>query len=204
MRSIVLFITLMVFFLSYGPAPTGAQEAAPPEAAVKAPVYKDGEWWVFRLKASVPSDMEKPPEEFRITYKNDKFESDNPDILASPVRVTVHLNDPKRKWLDFPLIRGKKWSFRFSHTSSVSGRFSWRDAEAEVIGPVAQPIVAPAGKFKTIEIRRADENLRYATTSKLIYFYSPETKSVVKLSADFDTNRGLFHWEMELIKYSVR
>ena len=95
MRSIVLFITLMVFFLSYGPAPTGAQEAAPPEAAVKAPVYKDGEWWVFRLKASVPSDMEKPPEEFRITYKNDKFESDNPDILASPVRVTVHLNDPK-------------------------------------------------------------------------------------------------------------
>ncbi len=202
MRSIVLFITLMVFFLSYGPAPAGAQEAAPPEATVQAPVYKDGEWWDFRLKVGVPSDMEKPPEEFRITYNNGKFESDAPDILASPVRVTVHLNDPKRKWFDFPLIRGKKWSFRYSHTSSVSGRFSWRDAEAEVIGPVSQPVKTAAGKFKVIKIRRRDTYTN--VDAEVIYFYSPEAKSVVKLSADFDTNRGLFHWEMELIKYSVR
>ncbi len=202
MRSIVLFITLMVFFLSYGPAPTGAQEPSPPEATVQAPVYKDGEWWVYRLKAPVPSDMAKVSEEYRITYKNGKFESDEPDLLTSPSQVNVHLNDPKRKWLDFPLIRGKKWSFQYSHTSVVSGRFTWRDAEAEVIGPVSQPVKTAAGKFKVIKIRRRDTYT--AVDAELIYFYSPEAKSVVKLSADYDTNRGLFHWEMELIKYSVR
>jgi hypothetical protein len=46
--------------------------------AVKEPVYKDGDWWVFRVK----TDDGNPPEEYRVTYKNGKFESDAPDFLT--------------------------------------------------------------------------------------------------------------------------
>lgn len=44
---------------------------------VKAPVYNDGDWWVFRVKMD-----DKPPEEYRITYKDEEFQGDDPLILT--------------------------------------------------------------------------------------------------------------------------
>ena len=59
-----------------------------------------------------------------------------------------------------------------------------------------------AGKFKVSEIRRTDSK---DETIELVYFYSPETKSVVKLTGElFSATPGKFsfaHYEMELIKY---
>ncbi len=81
------------------------------------------------------------------------------------------------------------------------GGTSMVSAEAEVIGPVSQPVETPAGKFKVIEIRRTDYS---DSVVELIYFYSPETKSVVKLTIDLiKTTRfeGKHRYEMELIKY---
>ena len=36
------------------------------------------------------------------------------------------------------------------------------------------------------------------------YFYSKDTKSVVKMTADTSSSRGEGHYELELTKYSVR
>ncbi len=41
--------------------------------AVEVPVYKEGDWWVFRVK-----EDRKRPWNTRVTYKNGKFESDDP------------------------------------------------------------------------------------------------------------------------------
>jgi len=40
-------------------------------------------------------------------------------------------------------------------------------------------------------------------TAAVVYFYSPETKSVVKLVTDVESRAGKQRFEMELDKYSV-
>ncbi len=101
---------------------------------------------------------------------------------------------------DFPLVPGKKWTFRYSRFRRHSGRHAWGHAEAEVIGPVPQPVETAAGKFNVIEIQRTDF---LHPVAALTYFYSPKTKSVVKLTADIIRSGGRSgpHFELELIKY---
>jgi len=167
--------------------------------AVKAPVYEEGDWWVFQVK-----EDQKRPWNARVTYKDGKFESDDPaflrgeDIPGDPrilVYASVYLSDPQKKWLDFPLVPGKKWSFRYPVEIGSEGfRDKYRVADAEVVGPVAQPMKTPAGSFNVIKIRRTDWR---KNPVDLTYYYSPETKSVVKLTAD----KRRKHYEMELIDY---
>ncbi len=59
------------------------------DPAVRAPVYADGDWWIFRVKMG-----DKPPIEYRVTYRNGEFESDEPNFLKEqyPFFVLVHLN----------------------------------------------------------------------------------------------------------------
>jgi hypothetical protein len=170
---------------------------------VKAPVYKDGDWWVFRFK-----EKGNPPVDYHVTYQNGKFESDDPDFLAGldfPPLVSVNLNDPQRRDFEFPLVTGKKWSFQYPleslNLSRLGGR--WRDAEAKIIGPVVQPVETQAGKFTVIEIRRSDtwETWRQSAEANLIYFYSPETKSVVKITGNQTDASLQSDYEIELINY---
>ena len=165
--------------------------------ATEAPAYKDGEQWVFRVKSTGQADGE-----YQVTYKGGKFDSNDMQFLTSALFVTVHLADPQKKWFEFPLVAGKKWSFRYQHTSAATGRTDWRNSEIEVVGPVPQPVKTSAGEFKVIEVRRTDFFGR--ARFDLIYFYSPETKSVVKLVADTDGPGGKTHSEMELTKYSMQ
>ncbi len=119
----------------------------------------------------------------------------------------MNIKDPERKRFDFPLSPGKKWSFQYPNPDLVTGNTlftqpRFRDAEVEVIGPVSQPLETSAGKFKVVEIRRTDS--AYRDRYDLKYFYSPETKSVVKLTGlIIDSGEPIGHYEMELIKYSL-
>jgi putative ABC transport system substrate-binding protein len=176
--------------------------------AVKAPVYKEGDWWVFRINMIDPSGATKT-EVHRVMFNNDKFASDDPsflsggDVAGTPYFLpfaSVYLTDPARRWLDFPLVAGKKWSFRYRvRGGGFAGgpRFSFKsaDADAEVIGKASHPIETAAGKFVAIEIGRTDN-----VGGILAYYYSPQSQSVVKLRA-----RGSGYqkgqYELELIAY---
>jgi len=180
--------------------------------AVKAPVYHDGDWWVFRVKMD-----EKPPVEYRITYQDGGFQGDAPLILNNPPLASVYSSHPVIKNFNFPLILGKKWGFRYSR---VEYEFSidrpgsmanevFGNAEVEVMGPLAETVETPAGKFEVVEIRRNTSSrisLAGADPSiEIVYFYSPGTKSVVKLIAKMSkvvTDVSIpNHIEMELIEY---
>jgi len=181
------------------------------EPVVQAPVYEEGDWWVYRAK-----EEGKRPWNARVTYKDGKFESDNPTLLRGedmPGRriifgsALVYLNDPKNKGLEFPLVPGKKWSFRYRVPGNRAAS-PWAFAEVEVIGPVAQPVKTPAGNFNVIEIQRTDWVGYY---TEITYFYSPESKSVVKITSVHESESGDFgfygggmyktHAELELIAY---
>jgi hypothetical protein len=177
--------------------------------AVKAPAYKDGEWWVFRIK-TIYLDGKVEVEEHRVTFKNGKFESDDPAFLtggdlAGPPSflpfASVHIAEPGRQWLDFPLLAGKKWSFRYPRRYYYGGKPTWAMATAEVIGQVPQAVETQAGKFNAIEIHRWDS---LSAPAYLTYFYSPQTKSVIKLRAELSAAKlSGRRFELELIAYGT-
>ena len=167
---------------------------------VRAPVYKDGDSWVFGVNGGG-----MPQEKYRVTYRNGRFESSDPDFLTgnddpdSLVRgplVSVHVHDPEKRNLDFPLIPGKKWTFHYRQIGSVSGRRRLYYAEAEVVGPLRDPVETLAGSFKVIEIRRTDTAVG---RRELTYFYSPEAKSIVKFIVESAGGKI----EMELVRVSL-
>ncbi len=83
------------------------------------------------------------------------------------------------------------------------------NAEVEVAGPLAEPIETPAGTFEVVEIRRisfpSPGEGKHEPGIEIVYFYSPATKSVVKLIAKISKHVTDWsipdHIEMELIKY---
>lgn len=163
-------------------------------AAVPAPAYRNGDQWAYQVSRSDGND-----EQVRISYRNGKFEHDNPTIFDSTVFATVHHTNGDLKPLAFPLASGKSWSYRYEGTSR-RGRTMWRDAEVKVIGPSVQPIKTKAGQFKAVEIQRIET--WGVAERKTTYFYSPETRSVVKLVSDLASPSSTQHYEMELIKYN--
>jgi len=182
------------------------------EPVVQAPVYEEGDWWVFRVKVD-----EKPPEGYRITYKDGEFQGDDPLILNSPPLASVCSNHPDIKNFDFPLVPGKKWTYRYSRDEygflmliySGPGPEEFGNAEVEVLGPLAKPVETPAGQFEVVEIRRNTFSQMGKAEAdpaiEIVYFYSPGTKSVVKLTAKLSKTvpDAIIpdHIEMELIKY---
>src|SRR6185295_3434393 len=159
---------------------------------IKAPVYRNGDWWVFRIKM-IRTSGKTTTEVHRVTYNNEQFASDDysflsgGDIVGTPFFLpfaSVYLIDPTRGWLDFPLVPGKTWSFRyFARRGGYPGSpktslFTYADAYAEVVGKLSHPIETPAGKFAVIEINRTDN-----VGATLTYYYSSQSQSVVKLRA---------------------
>jgi hypothetical protein len=162
---------------------------------VAAPVYQAGEQWAYRGVRPTGG-----PADIRITYNNGKFENDNQDLFDGSIWATVYRPDSNLKPLSFPLAPGKSWTYDYKATSVSTGRTFLRHAEVKVIGPTPQPVKTGAGQFKATEIRRTETwgNAQRDTT----YFYSADTKSVVKLTSTIYTNAGAEKYEMELIKFS--
>jgi putative ABC transport system substrate-binding protein len=179
--------------------------------AVKAPVYQEGDWWVFRIK-TIYSDGKAQVEDHRVLFKEGKFESDYPifltggDLPGTPSVLpfaSVFIADPRRRWLDFPLLPGKTWNFYYPSASYVRGRRRLTRAAAEVIGKASKPIVTPAGAFEAIEISRHDQ---VTVAAYLTYFYSPQTKSVVRLKAEMEfphSESSGRQFELELVAYGT-
>jgi len=162
---------------------------------IKAPIYRDGDWWIFRTKG--PNSMgDTQIEEHLVTYKNGRFQTEYPQFLNGgdfPNHITflpfasLYFEDPQRRWLDFPLLPGKSWSFRYRYYNAHGNnlyRGGMSNANAEVVGDAPEPIQTPAGKFKATQIDRVDT---LSGVGYLTYFYSADTKSIVKLTATKNT-----------------
>jgi len=198
-KSLWLYLSVIALLFVGGCGPTATATKVPIRSgpSVAAPVYKAGNSWVFRVKT-----RRVPLQEGRLTYKNGKFVTDSADFWLSSTAVTVFGINTTFKSLDFPLVPGKTWSYKYKWDSRSTGRTSWRDAQVTVIGPVSKPITTPAGQFKVVEIQRTEDLGRAERSST--YFYSKDTNSVVKMTAVTSSLRGESHFELELIKYSLQ
>ena len=188
-----------------------AQEQAP------APSYKEGDTWQFNIsrkgQIGTSTDLNEGMYELSVTQgvvklyevdggkKNEKpIEPDGP--TQTFVRLIGQKSD-QRPTLKFPLSVGQKWTYEYE-TKPPGSKFNQRrSAEVNVVG--MEQVTTPAGSFKAYKLIRSESwtvgSLRgQKGGSTTTYFYSPETRSIVKSSNVSENNPGTV--ETELIKFT--
>ena len=196
----------------WGTAILFAQEQAP------APSFKEGDTWQFNtIPKGLPgksTDQNEGIYELTVTQgvvkiydvnggqKNER--SVQPDGPTQILLTLVGKSD-KQQDLKFPLSVGQKWTYKYE-TRLLGDKFNQRQrrsAEVNVVG--MEQVTTPAGSFKAYKLIKnesASSGSLVGGTSNVTttYFYSPETRSIVKSYRVVDNNPGTV--ETELIKFT--
>jgi hypothetical protein len=196
--------------LSWSTAVVFAQEQAP------APSFKEGDTWQFNIsrKGQIASSTDQIEGMYELSVtqgavklydinggqKNEK--PIEPDGRTGGLLRLVGKND-QRPDLKFPLSVGQKWTYEYVTRPPGSKSNIQRSAEINVAG--MEQVTTPAGSFKAYKLIRSESwsvGSRYGQTgtSTSTYFYSPETRSIVKSSTVNSDNPLTV--ETELIKFT--
>jgi hypothetical protein len=177
MKKIGIMTALIVLFLL--PTISFGQEKA------EQPVYKDSEFWHYRVERknfqSSVSDrtdgdyevrlINGEPRVYALVGGEKKGEVSGQSVEALKRRLG---NKDERENLLFPLFVGKKWKTAYQELGKVTLRHS---VETEVTA--FEEVTTPAGVFKAFKLQRVDDN-GYNNANHSTYFYSPETRSIIK------------------------
>jgi hypothetical protein len=104
----------------------------------------------------------------------------------------------ENRYLKFPLIVGQKRTEEFETRVRGTNRRERRTAETSVIG--IEDITSSAGAYQTFKIE-TNGWCGGKACGKWIYFYSPQTKSIVKCNYQA-TLGSTATWEVDLIEFS--
>lgn len=118
-----------------------------------------------------------------------------PDSLLALLGLS---EDPGYRDLEFPLSVGKKWNYTYRARLRGERIPFLRSVEISVVG--IEQITTAAGTFSAFKLVKEDwyRRSRWITT----YFYSPETRSVVKSLYDSSVGSGSGgKREIELVKF---
>jgi hypothetical protein len=171
------------------------------------PSYKNGEAWLFTVKegGGIGSSTALLNGTYELSIADGKMKTaiingSQRDELdpRPPVLLGLLTFGPN---LDFPLTVGKQWSRNYKGSYVGSNKLIARKITYEVKG--VEEITTPAGTFRAFKLESDDRasTQDYFTTN---YWYSPETRSIVK--SKFDGSAGGRHAalqrEIELIKFT--
>jgi hypothetical protein len=192
---------------------SSAQDQAP------APVFKEGDTWQFNRtnKGQTVSTTERIEGIYELVYAqgqmklyqvvgNEKTEIDvQPGGPGEGLYAAVASNE-QRPTLKFPLSVGQKWTYEYENIPAGARpgeQPQKRSAEVTVTG--TETVTTPGGSFKSFKLVRVEQwrgggKKVVWNKSTTTYFYSPETKSVVKSSTVVE-NTGATS-ENELIKFT--
>lgn len=206
MRKMALMFSLVLLLSSVN---VFSQDQAP------APSFKEGDFWRFKVTEDV-KDLSSTKEldgiyeliHSQATVKAFELIGDkkvevnlDPDDRSGTFLVLLGLH-PKRLHLKFPLLVGQKWNYNYSfRPTGIRGFVQTRTTEVRVVG--IEQITVPAGTFDTFKIITETISSRgpFASggsrDSTATFFYSAETKCIIKSSNDSDTVKR----EIELIKF---
>ena len=93
-------------------------------------------------------------------------------VLPNPIDAKEKVPNFK-----FPLVVGKTWKGRYYY------RRGWVNAKVKVAA--VENVTVPAGTILTFKIEREDEPSQLS--KKSVYYYSPQTKTVVKFSNEYSS-----------------
>lgn len=180
-----------------------AQEQAP------APVFQDGDFWHFKsIERSHEGASRSDPVDgvyglfysqgnvrlFKLTDgKKEQVERTAIGILRALLGQSPVIKD-----LQFPLFVGEKWSYKYEHTAIGAKRPLDHNVEINVTG--IEQVSTPAGNFRAFKLEKQDAAAHELRPWVTTYFYSPESKSVVK--SFFDARGGsTLTIDIQLIKF---
>jgi hypothetical protein len=207
----ILFVGFAVA-LSWSTAVVRAQEQAP------APSFKEGDTWQFNIsrKGQIASSTDQNDGMYELSVTqgtvklyevNGSQKNELPIQPDGPTQALLRLvgKSDQRTDLKFPLSVGQKWNYQYETRPAGLPRNQRRSVEVNVAG--MEQVTTPAGSFKAYKLIRSES---WSTTgrgggagggsSTTTYFYTPETRSIVKLSLASDNNPGTV--ETELIKFT--
>lgn len=201
----VLMVVLAGLFIAWNAAFAGEE--------VGAPIYRDEDTWLYSIveKDFIGSSSNALNGLYEITivdgdakvfYVSDGVKEEI--TVAGPVKAVLGKGEylgGGENGLQFPLFVGKKWQFTYSVAQRGERHKSLRSAEVKVTG--VEYVHAKAGTFRTFKLVRTDSagaNSGWVFT----YYYSPETKSVIKYQFDFSVGTGAGgKRDIELISYNI-
>jgi hypothetical protein len=187
-----------------------AQEQAP------APSFKEGDTWQFNIsrKGQIAQSTEQNDGVYELSFSQGAIKlyqidgSKKNEITIQPDGPTQALlrlvgKSDQRQHLKFPLSAGQKWTYEYVTRPPGSKFDQRRSAEVNVVG--MEQVTTPAATFKAYKLIRSESwtvgSLRgQRGGSTTTYFYSPETRSIVKSSNVSENNPGTV--ETELIKFT--
>jgi hypothetical protein len=196
--------------ISWSTAVVFAQEQAP------APSFKEGDTWQFNIsrKGQLTSSTEQNEGMYELSVTqgavklydvNGGQKNEKPIEPDGPTQALLRLvgKSDQRPDLKFPLSVGQKWTYEFVTRPPGSKFNQRRSAEVNIVG--MEQMSTPAGTFKTYKLIRSESwsvGSRFGGrgTSTTTYFYSPETRSIVKSSSLTNDNPGTI--ETELLKFT--
>jgi len=198
----LLFIGLFIVAALFGHSPAFSQDEA------TKPGYKNGESWLFTSKdsgtiGSDPSKMLNWTYELSIVDGKRKTASvsgsQKDDLDPRPPTLLALLTFAPN--LNFPLTVGKQWTRDYKGTYIGSSKTMARKVTYEV--KAIEQVTTPAGTFRAFKLESDDRAgpRDYWVTN---YWYSPETRSIVKYQFDATAGgqeAGLKR-EIELIKFT--
>jgi hypothetical protein len=174
-------------------AASSIQTPPPGAAVVEAPDYnKQGGTWTYRAIHNMAtggyrSDMDYGDIEIRMSngkYGRRRIDGDKRPLgssswLYAALPIPKIIED-KTQYFNFPLWIGKEWD----GTQFITHR--WRDTHNKVTG--IETVVTPGGTFEAYRIER-----RMVTFAGIlnyygaeVYFYSPQTRSIVKFDSKLE------------------
>ena len=183
---------------------------------VAAPIYKDGDFWVFkvtRTSANVGSTSTAFLDgDYEVSYASGGLKAF--ELTGSEkVEITHNISylqgmigrdvqDLEYQFLRFPLIVGQKWSREWRQRSPRTNRVESRQAEHRVVG--VEQIATRAGSYRAFKVE-SELVTPVGGRGSYIYYYSPETKSVVKFAVTDTGPQGNFSGkrEVELIRFGT-
>ena len=188
-----------------------AQEQAP------APSLKEGDTWQFNIsrKGQISTSTEQNEGIYELSVIqgavklyaiNGGQRNERPVQPDGTTQILLRLvgKSGQRPDLKFPLSVGQKWTYKYE-TRLLGDKFNQRrSAEVDVVG--MEPVTTPAGSFKAYKLIKNESassgsRLRGTSNVTTTYFYSPETRSIVKSSRVVDNNLSTV--EIELIKFTT-
>lgn len=156
------------------------------------PSYKNGETWTYTVKesGSVGSSSRSLNGTYEVSIVDGKIKAvvvkgaDKEELEPRP-QALLNLLPFGSPNLQFPLTVGKQWTFDYKGTYVGSNKPVARKITYEVKG--IEQVTTPAGAFRAFKLESDDRAgpRDYFTTT---YWYSPETRSIVK--SKFDGSSG--------------
>jgi hypothetical protein len=190
--------------------------AASAQDQVPAPAFKEGDTWQINItrRDQVGTTTAQNEGTYELVFTegkvkvfqidgNQKTELDvKPDTPAEGLLGLVGRNE-RRPDLKFPLSIGQKWNYQLT-IRPAGGRFDQRrSAEVTVVG--TEQVTTPAGSFKAYKLVRSESwsagpRSTAVNSATSTFFYSPETRSIVKRVTEASNSPGMV--TNELIKFT--